>query len=1119
MRISSNVNVRPDQQKVINSPLDSSHVVTGPAGTGKTYTAVMRLEALLENDDSNQVIFFTASNHMTLMNVKRHLKQVRMGASLVDIAFSGNLNDVLKQAIESKRKNVVFFLTNVVLSNFIATALPGGKQTPINALKEKVADDASFATLIGNYKLHLLVDEAQVVSKVFLEELFDAFVPGTTSSDSRLFLDFKVNLFLDPDQIVDTDSNDRSVMSHLMKGQHFVPRITLDSIRSVFEKYQPNYEEIKLTETIVQGTDQVSVLLNRYLDLDASSYGDVLGLYLKRYEELNQLKETVDFSTNPPDKFLTALSAADKRFLSEVLLDENEKDAVDEGENLVLGPAGTGKTYTAIKRVDTRKYGIESEELEILRKIIRSEAPTDEDYEQFQSQLAGFARAEVERLRDQFDSVRHMLKSRAALFGSDPRMEEIFESSLNDMFVGILEVLDPDNQKVREFQVENGIAQAAIVVTRPPSVEDLQKVVRLSLDHLIFGLVANGYEPDPEIVINLVKSMFPRLDEMVRMDINVLLMESMDEKKDRKPKRIYQKFESVVSSIFYHVDCIGDLHEDVVLSSSWEGEDTSTKTRNPLHALDRAFHTCKWEGRELDRKVTDYFQDEPDWQDKWNDKRNALSRELDSIDSKRWNLQTTGVVQSVLEEQLTITDKDFFESQQLQTIAGKKAPRQLIRVGLANTVMFPLEDDDVFGAAGEYENYNWLGLCLSVFFGHSEAASEFLNRGAFEVGSEIQGLGDDQPVLLGRLLRLAFERDHVEVAKVLLEHSPSPELDTGKLELTTTDGLLSIAGSLLGTVIAREHMEMIDLAVEKAGLTIGNMEIEIASWCKNPAVLEGLAKHGVELESVTVNDRRTLLHEARSPAVAAFLLDRGLDPNARTAEGETPLHTCCVGSSDRNQVSDKESLGIAKLLISNGADVLAKDVAGRQVHHIAAEANNTELFKYLLKNTDLELEATDDEGKTCMHYIAMQGRYSDHKQQLEDIKDWKIAELLMLDMKADINAQDVNGWSPLHHAAELREKEVLGHFSDGLEESAFLIGCGADLLLTTKDGKKASDIARQARSKKLERLLLHLEENFADAERYQQLRYLLLAHHGEGDLEELIDRLVKPSLEEDALPW
>jgi hypothetical protein len=186
MIVNPNTPPTPDQETVIDSPLDMSHVVWGPAGTGKTYTAIKRVESILENDDSNQIVIFAAYNHPTLAYVKSNLEMLRVDASMVDINFSGTsdssgavigLVSELKNAIESKRKKVVLFLTNTVLSNFIGYAPRPGQDTQLIKLKKQVDDDASASALIGNYKLHLFIDEAQVVSKVFLEELFDAFLP------------------------------------------------------------------------------------------------------------------------------------------------------------------------------------------------------------------------------------------------------------------------------------------------------------------------------------------------------------------------------------------------------------------------------------------------------------------------------------------------------------------------------------------------------------------------------------------------------------------------------------------------------------------------------------------------------------------------------------------------------------------------------------------------------------------------------------------------------------------------------------------------------------------------------------------------------------------------------
>jgi ankyrin repeat protein len=73
-----------------------------------------------------------------------------------------------------------------------------------------------------------------------------------------------------------------------------------------------------------------------------------------------------------------------------------------------------------------------------------------------------------------------------------------------------------------------------------------------------------------------------------------------------------------------------------------------------------------------------------------------------------------------------------------------------------------------------------------------------------------------------------------------------------------------------------------------------------------------------EAKSCTENDRWNWLHRAlvsvvkqTRPEVVHFLISRGVDVNARDAEGHTPLHFA----------SRTKSVAAMRLLIANGADV------------------------------------------------------------------------------------------------------------------------------------------------------------------------------------------------------
>ena len=75
-----------------------------------------------------------------------------------------------------------------------------------------------------------------------------------------------------------------------------------------------------------------------------------------------------------------------------------------------------------------------------------------------------------------------------------------------------------------------------------------------------------------------------------------------------------------------------------------------------------------------------------------------------------------------------------------------------------------------------------------------------------------------------------------------------------------------------------------------------------------------------------------------------MLLARGARINDRTGTGKTPLHNVVWGDLKR---STKETIRIAELLISNGADVNAEDKYGLTVLDEALAEKKDELAKLL----------------------------------------------------------------------------------------------------------------------------------------------------------------------------
>ncbi len=140
---------------------------------------------------------------------------------------------------------------------------------------------------------------------------------------------------------------------------------------------------------------------------------------------------------------------------------------------------------------------------------------------------------------------------------------------------------------------------------------------------------------------------------------------------------------------------------------------------------------------------------------------------------------------------------------------------------------------------------------------------------------------------------------------------------------------------------------------------------------------------------------RTLLHMAArsgNTTVARQLVKGGADVNARDSRGSTPLQ--CIHPGTQKEM--------VKFLIEKGADVNVTDENGISlIKHLIAEGDDP--VALMLINNGLNTEKKDPFfGRTPLHWAAIKGRT-------------QMAGAL-LDNKADMNARDGNGHSPLYLA-------------------------------------------------------------------------------------------------------
>lgn len=151
----------------------------------------------------------------------------------------------------------------------------------------------------------------------------------------------------------------------------------------------------------------------------------------------------------------------------------------------------------------------------------------------------------------------------------------------------------------------------------------------------------------------------------------------------------------------------------------------------------------------------------------------------------------------------------------------------------------------------------------------------------------------------------------------------------------------------------------------------------------------------------------------------AIMLDAGVDVNARTNLGFTPLHMAALYAPT----------AVADLLIARGADIHATAAEGESPLHFAAMAGNTELVRKLLQ-AGADVNAREADGMTPLCRAAY---YTDSPDTLN----------LLVDSGAELCPRvGENGATPLHYAA------MGGH--DG--NLRYLLKQGLDVNLCTKAG-------------------------------------------------------------------
>ena len=157
-----------------------------------------------------------------------------------------------------------------------------------------------------------------------------------------------------------------------------------------------------------------------------------------------------------------------------------------------------------------------------------------------------------------------------------------------------------------------------------------------------------------------------------------------------------------------------------------------------------------------------------------------------------------------------------------------------------------------------------------------------------------------------------------------------------------------------------------------------------------------LSKPGADVNE-SDEDGKTALHVAlgaNNNDLVELLLKHGLSANAKTVEGDIPLHLCC-------------DIDAAKLLIANGSLVDVKNDGGITPLLRCVYSGLISLVEYLLK-IGADVNAQNNNGETALHYLGLVGRASNH---------YDIVKLL-LDYDININIKDKTSKTAIHNACQ-----------------------------------------------------------------------------------------------------
>jgi ankyrin repeat protein len=199
--------------------------------------------------------------------------------------------------------------------------------------------------------------------------------------------------------------------------------------------------------------------------------------------------------------------------------------------------------------------------------------------------------------------------------------------------------------------------------------------------------------------------------------------------------------------------------------------------------------------------------------------------------------------------------------------------------------------------------------------------------------------------------------------------------------------------------------------------------IHLAAASGHLDIVRLLLDHGANPDAHGGEGQFTPLHSADDAEIAKLLISRGADVNARDDQGCQPIHNAAMPGylENRRKEAVAKSLSLIHLLLHHGANPLAMDEDGEQPIHVAAKYSTNEVVSFFM-NRQAKVDA------------------------------------VIHDKEGDSSS---NGWQPLHFAASREDMD------EALEVAGLLIRKGAGVNAVTAEGDTPLHLSKHASMTKL----------------------------------------------------